>query len=94
VMAHISHLYINGACIYFTILFKPDVDTYWEIWNKAMEATLRNGGSISHHHGVGIVRSRWLKYELGNALNVLRSIKRALDSRGMLNTKNGMFFTD
>ncbi len=94
VMAHISHLYINGACIYFTILFKPDVDTYWEIWNKAMEATLRNGGSISHHHGVGIVRSRWLKYELGNALNVLRSIKRALDSRGMLNTKNGMFFPD
>ncbi|MGC9180429.1 MAG: FAD-binding oxidoreductase [Vulcanisaeta sp.] len=94
VMAHISHLYINGACIYFTILFRPDVDTYWEIWNKAMEVTLRNGGSISHHHGVGIVRSKWLKYELGNALNVLRSIKKALDDKGVLNTKNGMFFTD
>jgi alkyldihydroxyacetonephosphate synthase len=93
-MAHISHLYINGACIYFTILFRPDVDTYWEIWNKAMEVTLRNGGSISHHHGVGIVRSKWLKYELGNALNVLRSIKKALDDKGVLNTKNGMFFTD
>ncbi|WP_054857250.1 FAD-binding oxidoreductase [Vulcanisaeta sp. JCM 16159] len=90
VMAHISHLYINGACIYFTVLFKPDENTYWEMWNRAMEATLRNGGSISHHHGIGIVRSRWLRHELGNALDVLRSIKAALDSKGILNVRKGM----
>ena len=94
VMAHISHLYINGACIYFTVLFKPDVNTYWELWSRAMETTLRDGGSISHHHGIGIVRSRWLGHELGNAINILRAIKDALDSKGVLNTKNGMFFPD
>lgn len=95
VMAHISHLYINGACIYFTVLFRPDENTYWEIWDRAMETTLRNGGSISHHHGIGIVRSRWLRHELGNALDVLRSIKAALDSKGgVLNVKKGMFFPD
>ncbi|ADN49681.1 FAD-binding oxidoreductase [Vulcanisaeta distributa] len=93
VMAHISHLYINGACIYFTVLFKPNVNTYWELWSRAMEVTLRNGGSISHHHGIGIVRSRWLGRELGNALNILRTIKTALDNKGVLNTKSNMFFT-
>ncbi|GAB6947854.1 hypothetical protein JCM16161A_19840 [Vulcanisaeta sp. JCM 16161] len=54
--------------------------------------TLRNGGSISHHHGIGVVRSRWLRHELGNALDVLRSIKAALDGKGILNVKKGMFF--
>ncbi len=94
VMAHVSHLYINGACIYFTVLFKPNVNTYWELWSRAMETALRDGGSISHHHGIGILRSRWLRHELGNALSILRAVKTALDSKGVLNTKSGMFFPD
>ncbi len=94
VMAHVSHLYVNGACTYFTVLFKPNVNTYWELWSKAMETALRDGGSISHHHGIGIVRSRWLRHELGNALSILRAVKTALDSKGVLNTKSGMFFPD
>jgi alkyldihydroxyacetonephosphate synthase len=39
-MAHISHLYLNGACIYFTVLFKPSVETYWNMWDAAMRAVL------------------------------------------------------
>lgn len=92
VMAHISHLYTNGACIYFTVLFKPSNETYWKIWGTAMEATLRSGGSISHHHGIGILRSRWINEELGEAINILKNIKDSLDQDDIMNTRRDMFF--
>ncbi|MGB9717857.1 MAG: FAD-linked oxidase C-terminal domain-containing protein [Thermoproteota archaeon] len=37
-----------------------------------MKTTLENGGSISHHHSVGRQRRRWLKDELGPALDILK----------------------
>jgi len=92
VMAHVSHLYINGACIYFTVLFRPSNEAYWKIWDAAMEATLRNGGSISHHHGIGILRSRWINEELGEAINIFRNIKDSLDQDEVMNARRGMFF--
>jgi len=91
-MAHISHLYLNGACIYFTVLFKPSVETYWNMWDAAMRAVLANGGSISHHHGVGILRSKWIGEELGDAAKIIRLIKSALDVNNIMNTKSAMFF--
>jgi len=56
-----------------------------------MEATLRNGGSISHHHGIGILRSRWINEELGEAINI-RNIKDSLDQDEVMNARRGMFF--
>jgi len=34
--------------------------TYLACWEQAMEATLRVGGTISHHHGIGRMRTRWM----------------------------------
>jgi alkyldihydroxyacetonephosphate synthase len=51
-----------------------------------MEATVRNGGTVSHHHGIGKVRSAWLTEELGETgVDVLRKIKAALDPESVLN---------
>ena len=54
-------------------------------WTAVMEATLANGGTISHHHGVGKVRMPWLRTELSLSYPVLAAVKAALDPKGVLN---------
>jgi alkyldihydroxyacetonephosphate synthase len=50
-----------------------------------METTLAHGGTISHHHGIGKARRRWLPQELGSAYAVLAAVKAALDPEGRMN---------
>jgi alkyldihydroxyacetonephosphate synthase len=59
-----------------------------------MNAVLVNGGSISHHHGIGMLRSKWVGKELGDAVKIVKLIKNALDPNSVMNTKSGMFFPD
>jgi alkyldihydroxyacetonephosphate synthase len=87
--AHQSHAYPDGACLYFTFAGKPDPadkDRYYRAaWDAGTRAVLERGGSLSHHHGVGINRARFMVEALGPAHGVLASIKAALDPRGILN---------
>jgi alkyldihydroxyacetonephosphate synthase len=47
---------------------------------------LDNGGSLSHHHGVGMHRARFVADALGPGANdVLHRLKSVLDPRGILN---------
>lgn len=87
---HSSHSYPQGTNIYFTFVARPEdparaEETYLTCWRQAMEATLRCGGTISHHHGIGRLRMPWMERELGGGLDVLRTIKRALDPNGIMN---------
>ena len=90
VTCHVSHIYPDGACLYFTLgkACNDDVEavssneTWWEV---GMTACLEAGGTISHHHGIGRLRARWLPDELGDSLEVLRAIKVALDPQGIMN---------
>jgi alkyldihydroxyacetonephosphate synthase len=44
------------------------------------------GGSLSHHHGVGLNRARFMVDALGaGAMQTLEAIKAALDPKGILN---------
>lgn len=92
--AHASHFYPQGACLYFTFGgLPPSSLTRYEYheraWRAAMEAVLRVGGTISHHHGVGRVRAKWLAAELGDAgFELLKKVKRAIDERGVMNPGN------
>lgn len=87
--AHQSHAYADGACLYFTFAGKvaPDArDAYYRaVWDAGTRTVLRHGGSLSHHHGVGINRARFVRDALGNGLDVLAGIKAALDPHGILN---------
>lgn len=86
--AHCSHAYPEGACLYMTFCGFPPDDTddyYRRMWDAVMQASLACGGSISHHHGIGIARSRWMESEHGAGLVVLRRIKQALDPNGIMN---------
>jgi alkyldihydroxyacetonephosphate synthase len=88
VSGHYSHFYREGACLYVTFagIPKDPLRYYQDTWDAAMKATLQNNGSISHHHGVGFWRVRYLEQELGaNGVRLLKSIKSAVDPEGILN---------
>lgn len=91
VLAHASHLYPSGANIYFTFLISSAEDDddaqsrYRAAWAAGMQATLAAGGTISHHHGIGRLKSPWLAEELGSGFEALRRLKRAFDPGGRMN---------
>jgi alkyldihydroxyacetonephosphate synthase len=93
--AHQSHAYTDGACLYFTWAARmPDGAAiggeeaeaiYVKAWDTVTEITLGHGGALSHHHGVGLNRSRYMVQALGPSHAVLAALKAALDPRGILN---------
>lgn len=90
VLCHISHSYIDGASLYFTVIFPRLLDDEIGQWRKikkaASDAIVSNGGTISHHHGVGLDHLPWIEAEKGAlGIDVLRAIKRAVDPQGVLN---------
>jgi alkyldihydroxyacetonephosphate synthase len=58
---------------------------YTSAWRVVMDAVRSHGGAISHHHGVGINRGRFMADALGGAFDVLVAMKQAIDPRGILN---------
>ena len=90
VMNHISHAYPDGASLYFTYIFPRALDgeiAQWQAIKKAAsDAIAGNGGTISHHHGVGEDHLAWMANEKGAlGLEALRAVKRVFDPKGILN---------
>ncbi|MDG7007799.1 MAG: FAD-binding oxidoreductase [Nitrososphaerota archaeon] len=80
--AHLSHIYDQGACLYLTILFEPNTDIYWSIWEAMAKITSTHDATISHHHGVGILKRAYARDEV--PMGLIKKIKRALDPDGTL----------
>ena len=58
----------------------------WELDKKIVARALALGGSCSGEHGVGIGKREFLEQEHGvEAMAVMRSVKTALDPKGILN---------
>lgn len=88
--AHWSHVYPEGACQYMTIRLPPMDEAealalHSRLWEALQSLTLEHGGSIAHHHGVGLFRNPWIEKELGAGLGVIQKIKDALDPDNLLN---------
>jgi alkyldihydroxyacetonephosphate synthase len=92
VFSHLSHLYSQGSSIYTTYLFRA-ADTYagtlstWRRLKKAASETIvENGGTITHHHGVGTDHARYLVPEKGQlGIDAIKALCRQLDPVGMMN---------
>jgi alkyldihydroxyacetonephosphate synthase len=88
---HLSHAYRSGASLYFTFLLHADDDrrverAYGECWREAVRACHEAGGTLTHHHGVGVLKAPFMEEELGQGgLRLLRALKAALDPAGILN---------
>jgi alkyldihydroxyacetonephosphate synthase len=98
--SHQSHAYTDGACLYFTFAGRPPgedgdpadpevrswIDRYYRTaWDEVTLATRAAGGAISHHHGIGLNRGRFLAGAMGSGFGVLTAVKQALDPHGILN---------
>ncbi len=71
VMCHMSHSYHSGACLYFTFAYKhgdSDVLAQYDIVKGAIQqAFVDNGGTLSHHHGVGVEHAPWMEQDISAA---------------------------
>ena len=90
VMAHFSHAYSEGCSIYFTFAGHGDdrrsaERIYDAIWRDGLAATTRVGGTVSHHHGVGMLKSAYMNTEHREAMAILRAIKTTMDPDGIMN---------
>jgi alkyldihydroxyacetonephosphate synthase len=87
--AHQSHAYADGACLYFSL--RGDVAVaeraawYRAAWDAANAVLIQYNATLSHHHGVGLLRSPYMRDSLGTAFPVLQTVKRALDPKHILN---------
>ncbi len=89
---HSSHSYLNGTNMYFVYNYKIHCEPEDEmiiyhhpIQKIIVEETLKQGGSMCHHHGIGKFRSEWTKDEHGSAYYMLEKLKEAFDPKGVMN---------
>jgi alkyldihydroxyacetonephosphate synthase len=90
VMCHVSHLYPSGASLYYTFMAAQERGRELEQWREAKtaacEAIVAAGGTITHHHAIGVDHAPWLRAEIGEAgVELLRATKARLDPRGVMN---------
>ena len=93
VMVHISHVYENGANLYFTFLSPMktgnELNDYTDYHKGIIETIQKNKGSLSHHHGVGRSLAPWMEQELGKeAMELMQAVKNHLDPNGIMNPGN------
>jgi alkyldihydroxyacetonephosphate synthase len=95
VYGHVSHVYQTGANLYMIFHAQAEDESavpalYDRILDAAFTACLERGGSLSHHHGVGSTKARWLPDEHGETgLRLLRQVQGLLDPAGIMNPAAG-----
>jgi alkyldihydroxyacetonephosphate synthase len=90
---HSSHSYQTGTNLYFVYDYnikgcspEKELETYHIPLNALIvEETLKSGGSMVHHHGIGKYRTPWTKQEHGTAYYILTALKQVFDPNGIMN---------
>lgn len=93
----VTQTYQTGVCVYFTMGFSArglenPTRAYHQIEHSIRQKILDNGGSLSHHHGVGKIRQGFLpQIQTQTSIDVLRKTKEAMDPRNIFGIANGPF---
>lgn len=93
VTCRFTHVYPDGPAPYYTVLaagkWQPTdqrAEQWFRVKAAAMEAVMRNGGTATHHHGVGKLHRTHYHTELGTLYRrTLEAIKLAHDPAWVLN---------
>jgi len=90
--AHFSHWYDWGTSLYPTFLIKnvpDDREVALNLFNGLLDtcerASIRNGGVINEHHGIGMRSGRLMREIYGESYDLALTIKRALDPHNIMN---------
>ena len=86
-MTHMSHVYPQGANLYFIFLVKMSSPAEFKAYHAGiLDAIQKSGASMSHHHGIGKMFGPWLEGSLGkNEYGVIRALKEYFDPENIMN---------
>ncbi|WP_455140538.1 FAD-binding oxidoreductase [Candidatus Hodarchaeum mangrovi] len=88
--SHVSHVYANGANLYFTIFANQqkdqEINQFYSLRKIILDTIQEYGGILSHHHGIGRSFKNWLFNEIGEqGINILENLKSTLDPNRIMN---------
>jgi len=87
VTTHMSHCYPQGANLYF--IFITPIATakeFKEYHSSILDAILKSGASMSHHHGIGKMFGPWLESYTGETeFKVFKTLKNFFDPNNNMN---------
>ena len=91
-LCHFSHAYEQGCCAYFSFGGSAEREedarsAYNRAWEGAMTSALELGATITHHHGTGQARARWVADEMGGWAAVWRAVREAIDPARTMNPR-------
>lgn len=91
----VTQSYDTGCSVYFYLLFRHMDDPenslkmFMEIEEAARDEILECGGSLSHHHGVGKLRSKWYPAVVSHVgVGLYRALKKELDPNNIFAAGN------
>ena len=95
--SRLSKVYHSGACMYNTIAMsfkgieKPE-EVFEEIEHTLRKTIIENGGSISHHHGVGKLRKDFIPDMVSDgSVQLIKDIKKSQDPTNVFGVANNVF---
>ena len=92
----ISQIYHTGVCIYFMMgIYTKGVvnpaNICSEIEHSLRKTIMENGGSISHHHGVGKIRADFIKDSQSLAsMELIQKVKQTTDPQNIFGIGNNI----
>ncbi len=87
VTTHMSHVYPQGANLYFIFITKMDkADEFLKYHSTILDAIQASGAAMSHHHGIGKMFAPWLEGSLGRKeFGAFKALKEYFDKDFMMN---------
>lgn len=81
--------HIGDGNLHATFIMNPTEKDHWErVRNIALEfidMTLKYKGTVSAEHGIGMAKAPYIGRQLGNALQLMKDIKKTIDPNNILN---------
>ena len=94
--SRVSKIYHTGVCMYNTMGInvrgvKNPEKVFSDIEHKIRACFIKNGGSISHHHGVGKLRKEFMPKTISaGSIQVIQDIKKSQDPDNIFGIDNNI----
>jgi glycolate oxidase len=73
------------VAFFIDVMDEDQLDRLCRAADRIHRTAIELGGTVSSEHGIGLARAKYMPEQVGVALDVMRTIKKALDPKGILN---------